>query len=92
MAVGDELHAFLGHQIDAPLHDLFVELHIGNAVHEQPANAVSALVDGNQMARAIELRGAAETGGARADHRDVFAGPFLAAVPRSPSLGQNLCR
>ena len=37
-----------------------VELHVGNAVHEQAADAVGAFVHGDQMAGAIELGGAGQ--------------------------------
>ena len=38
LGVDDELDALRRHQIDAALHDLLlVELHVGDAIHEQPA-------------------------------------------------------
>src|SRR5439155_10943889 len=42
--VCDKLHPFFGHQVDAPLHDGFVELHVGNTIHEQATDTVGALV------------------------------------------------
>ena len=38
--VGDELDAGGGHEVDAALDGLLVELHVGDAVHEQAADAV----------------------------------------------------
>ena len=39
--VGDKLHPFLRHQVDPPLHDrIFIELHVGNSIHEQAADAI----------------------------------------------------
>jgi hypothetical protein len=52
---GDKFHALLGHQVDAPLHSRLVELHIGNAIHEQPTNAVGTLVDGHPVTGPIQL-------------------------------------
>ena len=63
VGIGDELDAFRRHQIDAPLDDFLIELHVGNAVHEQSADAVRALVHGDQMAGAIELCGAGKPDG-----------------------------
>src|SRR2546425_9616030 len=54
--VRDKLHPFFGHQVDAPLHDDFVELHVGNTIHEQTTDAVGALVHGHPVAGAIQLR------------------------------------
>ena len=42
--------ALLAQQVDAPQHGSLVELHVGDAVHEQPAGAVFALVDGDVAA------------------------------------------
>ena len=56
----DKLHTFFGHQVDAPLHDGFVKLHVGNTIHEQPTDAVGAFVHGHPVAGAIQLGGAGE--------------------------------
>jgi hypothetical protein len=65
--------------IDAALHQAFVELHVGDAVHEQAADAVGAFEDGDEMAGAVELGGGAEAGRAGADDGDLFAGAHLGA-------------
>jgi hypothetical protein len=75
---GFENDAFLGEQVDAALHDLLlVELHVGDAIHEQAADAVGALEDGDAVAGLVELVGAGEAGGAGADDGDLFAGAFF---------------
>ena len=66
--------AFRGHLIDAALHQLLVQFHVGNAVHEQAAEAVGALENGDQMAGAIQLGGGAQAGGTGTDDGDFFAG------------------
>jgi len=50
LGAGDKLDALGFHLRDARQHDLLlVELHVGNAVHEQAADSVSALEDCNQV-------------------------------------------
>ena len=59
--VGDELDALGFHLGDAREHDLLlVELHVGDAVHEQAADAVGALEDGDRVAGLVELGRRAE--------------------------------
>src|SRR5215471_4735765 len=60
--VGDELDTFRSHEIDAALHNILVQLHVGNAIHQQAADAIRPLVNGHPVARAIELRCASEPG------------------------------
>ncbi len=51
-AVGDELDPFGFHQLDAAQDDvLLVELHVGDAVHEQAADAIGALEDRDASGR-----------------------------------------
>ncbi len=78
--VGAEDDAFGGHLVDAALHQGLVQLHVGDAVHEQAAEAVGALKDGDPVAGAVELGGGAEAGRAGADDGDLFAGAELRAV------------
>src|SRR5215510_6797583 len=54
-SVRNKLNAFLGHEIDAPLDNGLVEFHIGNPVHQEPANAVSALVYGYPVTGTVQL-------------------------------------
>ena len=75
VGAGDELDALRGQQVDSPLDDALVELHVRNAVHQQPADAVGPLVDGHRVADLVELGGGGQTGGAAADDGDPLAGP-----------------
>src|SRR5690606_26380412 len=47
IGVGHKVDAFGGEQIDAALHHILAQLHIGNAVHQQAADAIGALVHGD---------------------------------------------
>src|SRR5262249_21868464 len=76
LPVGNEFDPFGGHEIDTALDDPFVKLHVGNAVHEQAANAVGTLEDRNLVPGTIELGSARQSRGAGADDRDLLASPF----------------
>ena len=80
VGTGDELDALGGQQIDPPLHDALVELHVRDAVHQQAADAVGPLVDRHVVADLVELRGGGEAGRAAADDRHALAGPLAAAA------------
>ena len=72
--VGEKVDAFRRHLVDAALDEFFVQLHVGNAIHEQAAKTVGAFENGDEMPGAIELGGGAEAGRAGADDGDFFAG------------------
>ena len=55
--VGAELNALSLHNFDAALDDGFVQLHVGDAVHQQTAHTVSTLEDGDGMAPDVEVFG-----------------------------------
>ena len=88
VGAGDELDALGRQQIDAPLHDALVELHVRNAVHQQAADAVGPLVDGDVMADLVELRGGGQPGRAAADDRHALAGPLRRRLRRDPAFGE----
>ena len=75
-------------QIDAALDDALVELHVRNAVHQQAADAVGPLVDGDGVAGLVELRRGGEAGGAAADDRDALAGAAGRRLRRDPTFGK----
>ena len=80
-------------QVDAALHDLLlVELHVGNAIHEQAADAVLALEDGDAVAGLVELVGAGETGRAGADDGDFLAGADFGDARDDPAFLPAACR
>ncbi len=75
VGVADEPDALRLHEPDAAEDDrLLVELHVGDAIHEEAAGAVGALEDGDGVAGEVELRGGGEAGGAGADDGDLFPG------------------
>src|SRR5437899_1805396 len=53
--VRNKLQPLFSDQVDAPLHDGFVKLHVGNTIHEQTTDAVGAFVHGHRVAGAIQL-------------------------------------
>ena len=90
---GFENDAFLGEQVDAALDDfLLVELHVRNAIHEQAADAVLALEDGDAVAGLVELVGAGESGGAGADDGDFLAGADCGDSRGDPAFLPAACR
>ena len=44
LGAGDEGDSFVGHQLHAALDDPFFELHVRDAVHQQPADPVGPFV------------------------------------------------
>ena len=73
-AVGDNLDALGLHLLDAPIDDPLLQLEVGNAVHQQSADAIRSLVERHRMAGARELLRARQARRSRADHRDALAG------------------
>ena len=65
----------------AALHDLFLELEVRDAIDQQPADPVVAIVDRDLVALAAKLLGRRETGRAGADDADAF-GPLAARPDR----------
>ena len=69
-----ERHALLPHQCDPAQDDGFLQLHVGDAVHQQTAGAVLPLKDGDAVAPQAQLVGAGQAGGAGAHHRHPLSG------------------
>ena len=75
--VADELNTFCFHQGDAAKDDFFfVELHVGDTIHEQTTGSVGAFEDGDLVAGFVELISAGETGRAGAHDGDGFTRAF----------------
>jgi hypothetical protein len=55
LGIRHELDALLGHEIDTTLNDFLVELHVGDAVHQQPADSIGPLEDSHPIARLVKL-------------------------------------
>src|SRR6185295_10540193 len=71
-----EANALFGHEVDATLDYFLVQLHVGNAVHEKTANAISSLKYRYQMAGAVKLGGASKSSWTRADDGNLLAGSY----------------
>ena len=84
-----ELDSFVAQQLDAPLDDALLELHVGNAVHQQATDAVGALEDGHPMSHFVQLSGSGQSGGARADDRDPLAGPGFGRLRGDPTFRET---
>ncbi|GJD02058.1 hypothetical protein ColKHC_10883 [Colletotrichum higginsianum] len=81
-----EVDALGGHEVGTALDDALVELHVGDAVHEQTTGAVGALVDGDGMSGAVELVSGSQTGRAGANDGDLLASADLGRGGDHPSL------
>ena len=74
VGVGDELHAFGAHLLDAAVDQVLLHLEIRDAVAQQAADAVALLEYGDGVSGARELLRGGQTGGARSDDGDALAG------------------
>ncbi len=81
-----ELDTGLPHQVDTPVNQLLVELHVRNAVHQQSADSVRPLIDGHGVAREVQLFGRGEPGRTRADDGNRLAGAFRRAQYFNPAF------
>src|SRR5579871_358138 len=86
LAVRDKGDPFGRHQIDAALDHTLVELHVGYAVHEQAADSIGTLKNGDLVPGPIELGSAGQAGRSRADNRDLFAGALSGRLRNDPAL------
>src|SRR5690606_8107399 len=74
LAVGNERDSFVAHQLDPPLDDaLRFELHGGDAVHQQAADAVGPREDGDVVTGTVELGGGGQARRPAADDGDLPA-------------------
>ena len=79
--------AFVFEQLHAAEDDfLLVELHVGDAIHEEATGTVGTLKDGDGVASFVELRGGAEAGGAGANDGDFFAGALFRRLGLHPAF------
>ena len=84
--VDAELRALFAHLRDALLEVALLHLELGNAVAQQAADPIGALVDGHVVAGARELLRGREPRGPGADHRDALAGLGVRNDRREPAL------
>src|SRR5690606_3115923 len=68
----------IAHELEAALDDLaFVELHVGDAIHEKPAGPIGTFEYHDSVARLIQLVRTGEAGRTGADDRDASVRPLL---------------
>ncbi|MNQ59209.1 hypothetical protein D3C85_734410 [compost metagenome] len=85
-----ELHAFGLHLRDAAVDLVLFQLEIGNAVAQQPADAVALFEQGHRVAGARQLLRARHAGGAGAHDRDLLARLARRHLRRDPAFGPAL--
>mmetsp|Transcript_9982 Transcript_9982/g.45454 ORF Transcript_9982/g.45454 Transcript_9982/m.45454 type:complete len:424 (+) Transcript_9982:4847-6118(+) len=86
---GDECDTLGGEQVDAALDNLsLISLHVGHAVHHEPADAIGAFVDGDEVTRLVELVRRGETRGAGSDDRHALTGALARGLGHDPALGE----
>src|SRR5688572_26957925 len=85
--VADESDSLLLHELDPAHHDrVLVELHVGDAVHEQTAGTICAFEDGDSMAGAIQLRSSRKSGGPRPDNCDFLPSANFGLLRNYPTF------
>src|SRR5262249_50232104 len=89
-SVRNKLNAFLSHEIDAPLDDGLVELHVGNPVHQQPTDAVGTLVYGYPVTGTVQLRCTGKPRRTRTNHSHLLASTLLRRICAYPAFGKSL--
>src|SRR5262249_59656804 len=78
--------AFLFHQTQAAVEMALFHLELGDAVAEQPADALGALEHDDRVSRPVELLGDREAGRARADDRDFLPRARAGRLGPDPAL------
>ncbi len=87
IGVGAELGALRLHLRDAPIEVALLHLELGDAVAQQPADAVGALEHDHVVTGAGQLLGGGEAGRAGADDDDALAGLHARHLRGDPALG-----
>ena len=83
-------NSLLFHLFDTPQNQFLVQLHVGDAVHEQAADAVGALENGDQMPGAVALGGGTQTSGTGTDHGHFFPGARMGRFCFDPAFVPSL--
>ncbi len=86
---GPEGYPLSFQELDAALDDALVQLHVGDAVRQQPADAVVALEDRDLVAGAVELGRDRQAGWAAADHGDLEAGAGHGRLRHDPAFAEG---
>ncbi len=82
--------ALVAHLLDAALDDPLLELEVGNAVHQEPADPIGALEDLDRVPGAVQLSGRGEAGRSGADHGDALAGALGGHDRHDPALFERV--
>ena len=85
LTLGLERHALGLHLLHAAVDEVLLHLEVGNAVAQQPADAVGALEDRHRVAGARELLRARQPAGPGADDGDRLARLRCGGTAASPS-------
>ena len=86
VGVRHELNALLAEQIHATIDGLLLKLHVRDAVHEQPPDAIGALEDGDLVPHLVQLVRGGQAGRAGSHHRDGHARALLGNAGRDEAL------
>ena len=81
-------HSFCLHQTDPAIQDLFLQLHVGNAVAQKSPDPVLPFIHGDQMSPPVQLLRRRQTGRTAPDDRHGFAGTHFRRLWQHPSTGK----
>ena len=89
VGVGLERDPLVLHQLDPAVDDVLLELEVGDAVHQQPADPVRPLVDRDPVPRLVELRRRRQSRGAGPDDGDLLARANLRRLGLHVAVGEG---
>ena len=84
----DEANSLLFQQMDTAIDNALGELHVRDAVHEQPADPIGAFVDRYAVADFVELRGGGQSGRTGSHDGHFLAGAFAGWMGLNPTFGK----
>src|SRR3546814_6003425 len=82
-----KMDAALDEPVDAAHHDLLLQLEAGDAIGEEPARAVVAVIDMHLMPLRAQIFGRGQARRTRADHTDRLAGRRADVQRLDPAFG-----
>ena len=71
--IGNKFHAFLFHQLQSAVNDLFLQLHVRNAVAEKSSDTVVSLKYGYAVTTAVQLLRCCQSGRTTSDNCDCLS-------------------
>ena len=78
--IGNKFHAFLFHQLQSAVNDLFLQLHVRNAVAEKSSDTVVSLKYGYAVATAVQLLCGCQSGRTTSYYRHFLSGTDLRSL------------